>query len=277
MHISNLNVCQTPDLSLLSWYSFWQATFCFIRLCHVTLQSCAREQELEEHSGCALLVEMNTQGKEKGFWQQPEFQNNKNKVEYLYLYPQVIFFPLYIYIHLDISNYKKSLKMQPHRLENRRRNLYGKDKRYFWESTSSLSHPPGLQSKSRLFYSSFWMRCHNIPWKMMPACRKSPTKMKTETTLTLLMNSLHLFCLGLLLQRFGALLFFNDSLLQKEALNKSTLYNYLSKSIKAKDHFWFGLWNSGDVRVSKGCRVMKIPELNSAMNSLKKMSFPKGL
>lgn len=121
------------------------------------------------------------------------------------------------------------------------------------------------------------MRCHNIPWEMLPACRKSPIKMKTEATLTQLMNSLHLFCLGLLFQRFGVLLFFNDSLLQKEALNKFTLYNYLSKSIKAKDHFWFGLGNFGEVRVSKGCRVMKISELSSAMNSLKKMSFPKGL
>lgn len=35
---------------------------------------------------------MHTQGEEKWFWQQPEFQNNKSKVEYLHLYPQVMLF-----------------------------------------------------------------------------------------------------------------------------------------------------------------------------------------
>lgn len=41
---------------------------------------------------------MHTQGEEKWFWQQSEFQNNKSKVEYLHLYPQVIIF-LSIYAH----------------------------------------------------------------------------------------------------------------------------------------------------------------------------------
>lgn len=140
---------------------------------------------------------MNTQGEEKGFWQQPEFQNNENKVEYLYFYPQVIFFFIYIYTLNTFQIAINHWKYNPTGWEI--------DGEIFVAKTNIISEGSPLPSVIHLdckakvdyFIANYWTHLNEVPQYSMgdAACLEEESNKDENRSSTNSTNEFSLFIL----------------------------------------------------------------------------------